>query len=397
MAYNPWRLAFGGMVALAAAMGVGRFVYTPILPVMVEELGLTTSQAGLIASANFLGYLAGALLAASPAFSGSRRTYMLAGLAASALGLLAMGLTDNFTLHLIFRFIGGLASAFVLVFASALVLDQLAASGDSRLSALHFAGVGTGVVISAVAVAILVALGTGWKSLWFASALMGVAGLALAALLITPRELPGNGFSGAPAARVSFALKAMILSYGLFGFGYVITATFIVAIVRAHPELSNLEPYVWVLFGLSAAPSVALWLWLAARLGAIPAFAVACLVEAVGVASSILWASTAGLVVAMVFLGGTVMGITALGLIATRQLSTGDPRPNIALITAAFGVGQVVGPVFGGYLYDQLGSFAVPSLVAAVALVVASGLAGLAAASQSRKAAEAAASVKTSA
>lgn len=376
---HPWRLVLGGMTALAAAMGVGRFVYTPILPIMAEALRLTSAEAGLIASANFLGYLAGALLAASPLLRGSRRSYLIGALAANALTLAAMGLTSDFTAHLVLRFLGGLASAFVLVFASALVLERLAASGRDKLSAVHFAGVGGGIVISAVAVAWLVAAGTGWQGLWLASGSLALAGLAVVAWLMPGDDSLRRPGSQAKAAPASFALRTMIAAYGLFGFGYVITATFVVAMVRAVPEISALEPHVWALLGLSALPSVALWLAIAARIGVLPAFAAACVVEAVGIAISVLWISSPGILLAVISLGGTFVGITALGLMAGRRLSAGDPRPNIALMTASFGAGQVVGPVFAGWLFDRMGSFTVASLTAAAALVLAAILAMLAA------------------
>src|SRR5712692_7687302 len=161
---TPVALAVGGLVAMAAAVGVGRFVYTPILPLMVEDLGMTKASAGVLASANFAGYLAGALLAATSMVAGSRRRWLLAALTVSALTTGAMGLASSTAVFLLLRFVGGLASAFGLVFASALVLDGLAATARSELSALHFAGVGVGIAISAVLSWTLTTLGDGWRS-----------------------------------------------------------------------------------------------------------------------------------------------------------------------------------------------------------------------------------------
>src|ERR1700744_1522626 len=125
-ANRPLPLAFGGLIAMAAALGIGRFVYTPILPAMTEALGLSNAQAGLIASANLLGYLVGALLAASPTLPGSSRAWLMGSLAVSACTTGAMGLASSLPAFLALRFVGGAASAFVLVLASALVLDGLA-------------------------------------------------------------------------------------------------------------------------------------------------------------------------------------------------------------------------------------------------------------------------------
>ncbi len=368
-------LAFGGLLAMAAAMGIGRFVYTPILPFMAEALGLSKSQAGLIASANFLGYLLGALGAASARLRGSRRRWFLAGLAASALSTAAMGLTTSFAAFLALRFIGGLASAFVLVFASALVLDRLAAMGRPGLPALHFAGVGTGIVFSALLVVALAAAGLGWRAQWLAS---GAA--SLAALWAAWRLVPAAPETAAPAAgpgRSDARLTLLVLAYGLFGFGYVITATFISTIARSTPGLTAAEPLVWVAVGLSAAPSVAVWVAVGRRIGNEASFALACLTQAAGVALSVLPAGMAGLLVSALLLGGTIMGLTALGLIQARGLTRGDPRRSLALMTAAFGLGQMIGPSFAGILYDLTGSFRLPSLAAAAALVLAAGLVGL--------------------
>jgi predicted MFS family arabinose efflux permease len=372
------RLALAGLIAMAAALGIGRFVYTPILPAMVEALSLSKSQAGLIASANFLGYLAGALLAVLPWLE-PRRGTLFAALGVNAAALAAMGFTTDLYLHLALRLIGGVASAFVLVLASAMVLARLNAAGRSGLSALHFGGVGLGIAASSGVVAALGQAGADWRDLWIASgalSLLALAGVAvlMPALPSAPAAARTVAANGSPAS-----LMALIAAYGLFGFGYVITATFIVAIVRGAPEIRPLEPYIWIVVGLSGAPSVAIWLRMAKGMGAkskgvLNAFALACIVEAAGVLASILWVSAAGILTAAVFLGGTFMAITALGLMAARDLAPSRADRSIAWMTAAFGAGQIIGPSFAGLLFDRTGSFFLPSLAAAGALIIAAGL-----------------------
>ncbi|HEX2555816.1 MAG TPA: YbfB/YjiJ family MFS transporter [Microvirga sp.] len=367
---RPWSLALGGLVSLAVAMGIGRFVYTPILPLMAEGLPLTKAQAGLIASANFVGYLAGALAAASR-IPGSRRTWLVAALGVSAATTtLTAALSGVASLSAV-RFAGGVASAFVLVFASSVILERLTAAGASRLSSVHFAGVGVGIAASAALVSALAAAGIGWRLHWAATGALALLAVPLVALLVPPDERGGG--PAAPPGPVSLTppLASLTLSYGLFGLGYVVTATFLVAIVRGSPEVAHLEPVVWIAVGLSAVPSVALWTAIGRRIGVYPAYALACLLEAAGVAGSVLVTSATGVILSALCLGGTFMGITALGLVGARTLSASDPRRVIALMTAAFGVGQIVGPSLAGWLFDRTGSFTLPSLLAAGALVLA--------------------------
>ena len=376
---SPLTLAFGGLLAMAAGIGIGRFVYTPILPPMVEALHLSKAEAGLIASANFVGYLAGALLAATR-LPGSRRTWLLMGLALNVICLAAMAVTSSFTLLLVLRLGAGIASAFCLIFSSALVLDRLAAAGRSGLSALHFAGVGIGIAVSAALVATL----GDWRNMWLASAALALVA-AIGIVAIVPAESGPSSTATAPSrSRYSAAFLILAAGYFLFGFGYIITATFLIDIVRGSPAIRHLEPYAWILVGLGAAPSVVLWGALGRRIGILPAFAVASLVEAAGVVASVLWLQTVGVVIAALFLGGTFMGLTALGLIGAREAGEGDPRGRIALMTASFSLGQIIGPTFAGFAYDATGSLKAPSLAAAVGLVLA-GLLSIVAEMQQRR------------
>jgi predicted MFS family arabinose efflux permease len=162
----------------------------------------------------------------------------------------------------------------------------------------------------------------------------------------------------------------LVLAYGLFGFGYVITATFLGAMVRNSPGVQAFEPWIWIVVGLAAIPSVSLWSSLGHRIGILNALAAACFAEALGVAASVLWVNVWGLFLAAALLGGTFMGITALGLIAARRMSA-SPLRSLSLMTAAFGVGQIVGPTAAGFGYQLTGSLYLPSLIAALALCVA--------------------------
>ena len=369
-------IALAGLAALAAAMGIGRFIYTPILPRMVEAGELTNADAGLLASANFAGYLVGALLAATPAIGRSRRTWLFAGLIASSLTTGAMAFAAGVETFAVVRFIGGVASAIVLVLASALVLERLTAANRPGLSALYFAGVGVGIVASALLVFVISESRADWRALWLAGGIVALVGSVLAAVpLLGPASVPHMPltFEGPDRPRRA-DLRPLIAAYGLFGFGYVITATFLVAIVRGSAETRILEATVWLVVGLAAIPSVALWGLLARRIGVPRAIALACLVEAIGVSFTVLGASGTGVLIGGALLGGTFMGITALGLVRARAEGA-DPRRIVAIMTGAFGVGQIVGPTFAGVLYDASGTLWLPTLAAAAALVLAAALA----------------------
>ena len=372
---NPWLLATGGLVAIAAAIGIGRFIYTPILPPMAEGLHLTKGEAGLIASANFVGYLAGAVAAASPWLPGGPRAWLLAALATSAATTGAMAWPDGMAVFLALRFIGGVASAYVLVLASALILERLNAVGQGHLSAVHFAGVGTGIVVSALLIWALASAGMNWRAMWLGGGLLSLAALAIVATSVPAAPVSSAKQVATEPAAADARLKLLSLAYGLFGFGYVITATFIVVIVRAAPAAAPMEPIFWLVLGLAAIPSVAVWVAVGGGLGVVRAFAVASVVEAAGVLASVAWPTVTGLFVAAALLGGTFMGLTALGLIAARNLVPDDPRRPMAVVTAAFGLGQIVGPLVAGYGFDITGSFFLPSLLAVAGLLVGAWLA----------------------
>lgn len=372
---SPLRVAVAGLLALAAAMGIGRFAYTPILPAMIEALSWSKLDAGLVASANYLGYLTGDLAVGGRVFAAKPRAWLIVALATSVATTGAAAFFDELATLIAIRFLSGVGSAFVIICASTLVLDKLMTAQRGPLSSLHFAGVGTGITVSSLIIAGLTAVGADWRQMW-----IGCAMAALLASAISVRLLPASTTMAPPAARRSAAAGARSLAliaaaHGLFGFGYVITATFIVTIVRETPGVRSLEPWIWLMVGLATLPSIPLWEWLSRRIGLYRTYALACLVEAAGVAASVEWTSAAGLSAAAVLLGGTFLGITALGLICARNLSGGRPQWAIGATTASFGLGQMIGPTVAGVLSEISGSLRLASLAAAAALIVAAALA----------------------
>ena len=365
---------------MAAALGIGRFVYTPILPSMIDALAWSKADAGLVASSNFLGYVMGALAVARLGMAGRQRAWLLAALVVSALTSASMAFATHLAVFAGLRLLSGIASAFVIVIASTLVLNRLATARQGHLSAVHFAGVGAGIVLSAAMVSLLQAEAAGWPAQWIGSGLISLLATLAVAVLVPADAAEPTVVAASTVAVVTPGrhLAMFVLAYGLFGFGYVITTTFLVTIVRLTPGVQNLEAWIWILVGLAAMPSVMLWSRLGQRLGLMAAFAIACLAQAVGVLASVEWVTPIGVGAAAILLGGTFMGQTALGLMGARQLSGAQSQRALGLMTASFAIGQMIGPTVAGHLFDRLGSFRGPSLLAAVALILAAGLAILA-------------------
>ena len=366
------RIALAGTLLLAAAMGIGRFAYTPLLPPLRETLGWSLAAAGDVASANFLGYLLGALLAAPLAQRGSRARWLVIGMLGSALTTALGGVSESLAAWLLVRLLSGVASAFCLVLGTATVVEALVERQRPGLVALHFAGVGVGIVLSVLVIETLRLGGGSVHAMWGGLGL--VSALALAWSWTVLRRLENAHVATgvpAPAAHppvARAALTRLVVAYGLFGFGYVVTATFIVAIARRLESAVLLEPLTWVVVGLLAAPSVALWQHLARRSGIFTALRVAFAVEACGVLLAGYGEDATALLVGGGLLGGTFMGITALGLSAARGIAGRHPGRVLGWMTAAFGLGQLLGPAVAGRLAELSGGFGLPSLLAALLL-----------------------------
>jgi predicted MFS family arabinose efflux permease len=357
---SAWISAAAGLAALAAAIGIGRFAFTPILPMMQEDFGLSVAQAGWLASANYLGYLLGALSAIGMRIQPAAA--IRAGLLAIGVTTLAMGLTQQYLLWLILRLVAGIASAWVLVYVSAWALDRLAAVGRSDLGGAVYAGVGTGIVIAGGA---CLALRAGSADAWFS---LGILSIAVAAG-IWP-FIKANPSSSPPLAQEAVAWSAeycrLVLCYGVFGFGYIIPATFLPAMAKEIIPDPTLFGWAWPVFGAAALVSTVF----AAGLKRIRAVWIGGhLVMALGVILPLLVSGLAGILIAALLVGGTFMVVTMAGMQEARTVAGSHARALMAAMTSAFAAGQILGPLAVSFM----SSYA-PALVLAAAMLALSTL-----------------------
>jgi MFS family permease len=324
---TQWLHVGRSAAALAASMGIGRFVFTPILPLMVAQAGLSAQNGAELATANYVGYLVGALAGALPVFR--RREVARASLVITVLALAAMPLTSSVAIWLGLRFVAGIASAVTFVAAAGSALHHL----RGHLPGWALGGIGGGIALSGL----LSGLGD-WRAVWWVAA-------GLAAVISVPAwNLDGAGKSTVDSCgRVTRPFAALFVSYGLEGVGYIIAGTFLVAALSPGWVGSA----AWVIVGLAAVPSAALWAWLGHRWSRPSLLVVALVVQAIGVALPALTGGVVGALVAAVLFGGTFVGIATLALAVGAELQF--PR-SVALLTAGYSVGQILGPVVAGPL-----------------------------------------------
>ncbi len=372
------QVLIGGVLALAIAMGVGRFAFTPILPAMQAATGLGADGAGLLASLNYLGYFIGALGAGLVPHGSLRTTVFRTALIASVTSTAGMGFTENMALWGILRFVSGLASAGTFILGIAMVLDALARAGRESWNGWLYTGVGLGIASSGLFVALL-GDRLGWRGdwLWLGLISTGIGALSWLWLSDPPPAHPAAAAKAqGTGAVLSAPLILLTLAYFLEGGGYIITGTFLVAILKTMPETAKLGEAAWMVTGLAAMPSGLIWAAAGRRLGLWRALILAYLVQAVGILLPITGAPVASVVSAALY-GGTFIGIVTLAFTLGRQLSGGASARVIGALTAAYGLGQIIGPLPAGVIVTRTGSFdaalagAAAAVLAGVVLLIA--------------------------
>jgi predicted MFS family arabinose efflux permease len=366
--HTHWAHVARGAAGLAAAMGLGRFAYTPILPLMTAQAALTPQAAGALATANYVGYLAGALAGtASPRLARSTVAWRVA-LAVLVVTLASMPLLPNMIGWLLLRTAAGFASALVFVIAVNWMMDHL----PPHLPGWGFGGVGLGIALSGALVLALPAA-AGWQGAWWtAAALAAVLGVGAWTMRGSLHLGPGAPSAAPPPSQGANRWFAVLFaSYSLEGIGYIIAGTFLVAAIRQNSP-GWLGNGAWLVVGVAAVPSAALWAWLCARWSHPTLLAAALLLQAFGIALPALAPGAVAALIGALLFGATFIGVSTMALAAGRLL--GFPGA-VALLTSGYSVGQILGPVAVTPLLHQ--GFSHALLAAALVVLLAAMVAGL--------------------
>ena len=362
-----WSIAVAGMLSLATAMGIGRFAFTPLLPMMLSDGVIDLPSASWLASANYLGYLVGALLCTFQPLIWKRlgflpplvaSAWVRAGLVATTLLTLGMAMPLAAGWPLL-RFAAGVASALVFVYTSGWCLAQLARLNAPALGGVMYAGPGAGIALSGLLASGMVALqwtaATGWL-------IFGVLAAVLTTLVWpTFRERAvalGSAGGSAPASPTAHrqapaGRKQMLLlavAYGLAGFGYIITATFLPVIAREAMPGSGWIDFFWPIFGMGVVSGALL----ATRIPATGDFryllAGAYAVQALGIAAPVFSPNLAGFAIGSLLLGIPFTAITFFAMQEVRRLRPAAAASHMGLLTAMYGIGQIAGPPLAAVL-----------------------------------------------
>lgn len=393
--FERFKVLAAGIFSLLLVLGVARFAYTPLLPLMQQQAGLGVAEAGWLAALNYAGYLSGALVASLISDLVLKDRLYRLGMVVAVASTAMMALADNVVVWAVSRYIAGLASAAGMLLGTGLILNWLIRHNHRSELGIHFSGIGLGIAGCAAAVAAMTQwLALDWREQWLAFTAIG--GLLLYPALAW---LPAPDTSGVTTTGRKLTdnppgplfLRIFMAAYFCAGFGYVVSATFIVAIVERLPGLAGHGNLVFLAIGIGAAPACINWDLIARRTGDLNALILAAILQIAGIVLPVAVGGLFAALLGALLFGGTFIGMVSLVLTMAGRYYPTKPAKMMGKMTLAYGTAQIVGPAVTGWLGARLGSYDAGLWVAAgvmalgtVLLLVLKGLekreAGLAAA-----------------
>ncbi len=337
------RSTLSGTCGLALAMGVGRFFFTPVLPLMITTLHWGSGPASWVASGNYLGYFVGSLLCAHGVLKPYGKTYRVS-LILSTMLLPAVALSTNVYWQVIIRTLAGVFSALIFICITHSIPRVI--QEDTQVGQVY-AGVGLGILLSGLLV-LLFGNHLSWQGLWIGAGVVSAILAAFAWQWPVPQ-------AAVPAAKAVVGpreqkrpMQLLLIGYFFQGAGYIIIGTYLVALADPLFGLTAAAA-TWLLVGLAAVPSPLLWSWISVSWGDHRALLFCYIAQIIG-ALTVLFSHSIGLLsIAALLFGATFMGITMLTLsIGSKWIKSASAK-----LTTWYSVGQIVGPILVGVVFSR--------------------------------------------
>ncbi len=367
--YQTFHIAMSGFLALVVAMGIGRFTFTPQVPLMIAESQLSLTGAGIVAAFNYLGYLAGSYDAMRARCFIEYRLW--AGLWGVVIITLLSALLDGPILHSVARFFIGWASGLTLVLVAAWVNEQLASLNRPALGVAIFAGPGVGIFFTGI-----LAVGIQAWQLSAAEAWMLYGMLALIGSVYISRHLPRSGKlhrSQTEVKKLTWtpAIKRLVWSYSLAGFGYILPATFLSQMASDRFPGSLFAQFVWPIFGGAAIIGIGFAILTRHTLSTQIRLAITLWIQAAGILIAEIVPGISGLALSALLIGGGFMCVVQMAFQYGRELAPEHSRYMAGLLTTGYAIGQLVGPVLSAVSTAITGKLEPALYVALMTLVIA--------------------------
>lgn len=351
-------ILLAGILALVVGVGVARFVFTSLLPAMLEDT-ISIAFAGILASLNYVGYLTGSVFSVFIKDIHSKVKYFRLGLVLCVVSSLVLGITENSTVWIIARLLAGFGAAMALVVGSAVVMLKLQATSKTKAMGIHFSGLGFSIVITDLLMRAVFYYGGDWKDAWLILALLGALLSCYCVYILQFEKQPKDQVVKHEFDKSLFSpmVIILILAYFTEGVGMVVQATFLPDIVNSLDGLAGYGGYVWLAVGLAGIPSCIIWMRLAHRFGSINIMIVAMLLQIVGILIPTLSNNIVMNLVSGLLFGATFIGLVALFMNFGGQQSSKNPVFIMGAITSAYGVGQILAPLYSVALIKQFNTY----------------------------------------
>ena len=365
-----------GIFSLILVLGVARFSYTPLLPLMQKQAGLGVAEAGWLAAINYAGYLSGALIASLISDLVLKDRLYRIGLVVAILSTALMGMSTDVTVWAISRFFAGLSSAAGMLLGTGLILNWLIRHNHRSELGIHFAGIGIGIAGCAIAVALMTRW-LDWREQWYAFTLIACLLLIPALRWLPPPDTSGLTKSGQKMLDnppSPLFMRIFMAAYFCAGFGYVVSATFIVAIVDRLPGLAGQGTLVFMAIGIAATPACFNWDLIARRTGDLNALILAAVLQIIGIVMPVLVGGLFAAIFGALLFGGTFIGMVSLVLTMAGRYYPTRPAKMMGKMTLSYGVAQIIAPAITGWLAGRFGSYNAGLYVAAAVMVIGTAL-----------------------